>query len=44
VISGALILGEHIGLIEIGALALVLTAISLVLFSGRERKGDKAGT
>jgi drug/metabolite transporter (DMT)-like permease len=43
VISGALILGERIGLIEIGALALVLTAISLVLFGGRERRPDETG-
>jgi len=35
VLSGALILGEHIGLIEAAALALVLTAISLVLFAGK---------
>jgi drug/metabolite transporter (DMT)-like permease len=42
VISGALILGERIGVIEIAALALVLTAISLVLFGGKlsAKSGD----
>lgn len=38
VVSGALILGEPLGWIEGAALALVLTAISLVLFRGAKAK------
>jgi len=40
VASGALMLGEPFGWIEVAALALVLIAISLVLFNGGKRKTE----
>jgi len=42
VLSGAAMLGEPIGWIEAAALALVLTAISLVLFAGAAARSPRA--